>query len=209
MPTLAITELQPTVGTTITLTGDLEITGSITGDGIVNGHIIEEDGTPLDNQNVLNFVGAGVIATDSGGKTVVTVTNTGHIIENEGSSFTQQDTLNFEGTGIDAVDSGGKTVITLPGSGKIPIGDTLGKLGRGHQDPFLAQSLGLPLVVALNRSITLPAAANPSKVFYADGFIWVKENSGFSRLHKIDINNNIITTNADCAGKATPSSSIV
>ena len=37
------------------------------------GHDIEDEGVPLPTEPTLNFVGAGVTATDSGGKTVVTI----------------------------------------------------------------------------------------------------------------------------------------
>lgn len=37
------------------------------------GHVIEEEGTPLTQRANLNFVGAGVTATDAVGKTVVTI----------------------------------------------------------------------------------------------------------------------------------------
>lgn len=40
---------------------------------IGNGHIIEDEGVALPQQPILNFVGAGVTATNSGGKTVVTI----------------------------------------------------------------------------------------------------------------------------------------
>lgn len=41
------------------------------------GHVIEDEGTPLAQQTNLNFVGAGVTATDAGGKTVVTIPDGG------------------------------------------------------------------------------------------------------------------------------------
>ena len=44
---------------------------SATGTG--NGHIIEDEGTPLIQRADLNFVGAGVAVTDVGGKTTVTI----------------------------------------------------------------------------------------------------------------------------------------
>jgi hypothetical protein len=37
------------------------------------GHVIEDEGVPLPQRADLNFVGAGVTVTDSGGKTVVTI----------------------------------------------------------------------------------------------------------------------------------------
>lgn len=42
------------------------------------GHAIEDEGTPLLQRSTMNFVGAGVTAADSGGKTVVTVSTADH-----------------------------------------------------------------------------------------------------------------------------------
>lgn len=41
------------------------------------GHVIEDEGTPLTQRDNLNFTGAGVSVTDSGGKTVVTINGGG------------------------------------------------------------------------------------------------------------------------------------
>lgn len=41
------------------------------------GHTIEDEGTPLTQRGVLNFVGSGVSVADSGGKTVVTISGGG------------------------------------------------------------------------------------------------------------------------------------
>ena len=46
--------------------------GSLIGGG-TSGHIIEDEGTPLAQRSNLNFAGAGVTATDAGGKTLVTI----------------------------------------------------------------------------------------------------------------------------------------
>lgn len=43
------------------------------GGGGGGGHVIEDEGTPLAQRADLNFVGAGVTAADTGGKTVVTI----------------------------------------------------------------------------------------------------------------------------------------
>ena len=37
------------------------------------GHVIEDEGTPLTQRSNLNFTGAGVTVSDSGGKTVVSI----------------------------------------------------------------------------------------------------------------------------------------
>jgi len=44
-----------------------------TGSGEGGGHVIENDGTPLTQRDEINFVGAGVVASDLGGKTTVTI----------------------------------------------------------------------------------------------------------------------------------------
>jgi len=51
------------------------------------GHVIEDEGTPLPQQSNLNFVGAGVTATDSGGKTLVTIPGGGGGGGGSGSGF--------------------------------------------------------------------------------------------------------------------------
>ncbi len=97
------------------------IQGPVAGQaGTGTGHIIEDEGTPLAQQDTLNFVGAGVTASDSGGKTVVTIpAGVGHIIEDEGTPLTQRPTLNFIGAGVTATDNGGTnaTDVTIPGGG--------------------------------------------------------------------------------------------
>jgi hypothetical protein len=37
------------------------------------GHVIEDEGTPVAQQTNMNFTGAGVTVSDSGGKTVVSI----------------------------------------------------------------------------------------------------------------------------------------
>jgi hypothetical protein len=41
--------------------------------GAVAGHVIEDEGVPLAQRDILNFVGAGVTVTDSGSETIVTI----------------------------------------------------------------------------------------------------------------------------------------
>ncbi len=46
---------------------------NIGGGGGLSGHAIEDEGVALTQRSTINFVGAGVAATDAGGKTVVTI----------------------------------------------------------------------------------------------------------------------------------------
>lgn len=89
----------------------------ITSGAAQTGHIIENEGTPLTQRLPLNFVGAGVVASDDGEKTVITIAGgagLGHVIEDEGTPLAQQSNLNFTGAGVTATDSGGKTVVDVP-----------------------------------------------------------------------------------------------
>lgn len=82
------------------------------------GHTIEDEGTPLTQRSSLNFTGAGVTVTDTGGKTTVTIPTGGHVIQDEGVSLTQRSTLNFVGDDVVVTDDsgGGKTLATITGA---------------------------------------------------------------------------------------------
>jgi hypothetical protein len=43
------------------------------------GHVIEDDGTPRTQRDTMNFVGDGVVVTDAGGKTVVTIAGVSNV----------------------------------------------------------------------------------------------------------------------------------
>jgi hypothetical protein len=45
--------------------------------GIVQGHVIEDEGTPVTQRGTMNFTGAGVSVADAGAKTVVTISGGG------------------------------------------------------------------------------------------------------------------------------------
>ena len=96
---------------------DSEVTNKLNSAGY---DTIDEEGSPLTQRSELNFVGAGVTASDDGEKTVVTIpSGGGHIIEDEGSPLATQPDLNFVGAGVTATNDGENTatVITIPGGG--------------------------------------------------------------------------------------------
>jgi len=62
-------------------------------DNAGGGHVIEDEGTPLTQRADMNFVGAGVTAADSGGKTVVTIPSAGG-----GAGFPLTPTVDVIGT---------------------------------------------------------------------------------------------------------------
>lgn len=101
--------------------------------------VFEDEGTPLTKRTNVNFTGAGVTATDAGGKTVVDIPGgagadesvivalssgrpspwrprerEGHVIEDEGTPLVQRGTINFTGAGITVTDTGGKTTVDVP-----------------------------------------------------------------------------------------------
>jgi hypothetical protein len=112
------------------------------------GHAIEDEGTPLTDRPTLNFVGSGVVASDDGEKTVVTVAGGGGYdeIQDEGTPLTQRPRINFIGTGVTAVDDAGsnRTNVTIPGSvvTELTFSKTSAKV-VGNSD-----TIGTPLILA-------------------------------------------------------------
>ena len=103
----------------------------------VNGvHIIQDEGINLAQRTKINFVGAGVTATDNVSGTVVTIlgmTGTyGHEIQDDGVAQTQRNGLNFVGGGFAVYDSAGATIVS----------GTASSSGGGHeiQDDGVAQT---------------------------------------------------------------------
>lgn len=101
--------------------------------------LIQDEGTSLTQQSILDFQGAGVTASNGSGKTIVTIPiqPAYATIQDEGVSLTQQPILNFVGSGVTATNGVGKTIVTinsgLAGSGTLnrlamftPNGTTLG-----------------------------------------------------------------------------------
>jgi len=72
--------------------------------------LIQDEGVSLARRQTLNFTGAGVTCSDSGGKTVCTITgglSTAYTtIQDEGVALTQQATLNFIGADVTCVNDG-------------------------------------------------------------------------------------------------------
>jgi hypothetical protein len=66
-----------------------------------DGHVIEDHGTPVPQRASLNFEGPGVSLSDSGSKTIVTITGgsgSGFDLDEGGASmtYTPSDTLDLE-----------------------------------------------------------------------------------------------------------------
>lgn len=82
---------------------------------------VADEGTALPRRASINFVGAGITATDdpTNKRTVVTVpSGSGHTIEDEGTVLSSRSKLNFVGAGVTATDDAAndQTVVTIPGS---------------------------------------------------------------------------------------------
>lgn len=115
--------------------GDIVATGTVTanafaGDGSAltgisggGGHTIEDEGTPLTARTSLNFVGSGVTAADSGGKTVVTISSGGDALtSNPLSQFAATTSSQLLGvlsdeTGTGAAVFGTSPTLTTPNLG--------------------------------------------------------------------------------------------
>lgn len=84
---------------------------------------IQEEGSSLPQRTTVDFVGAGVTATDNGSKTVVTIpTQPAYAtIQDEGGALAQQPIIDFVGAGVTATNGSGKTIVTINGSGVISL----------------------------------------------------------------------------------------
>ena len=80
---------------------------------------IQDEGSSLPQRTTMNFVGAGVTATDAGGKTVITInggiTQAYETVQDEGVALPQRSTMNFVGSGVTVTDAGGITIVTING----------------------------------------------------------------------------------------------
>ena len=85
--------------------------------------VIQDEGTPLASQTVIDFQGAGVTASNGVGKTVVTVPiqPAYATIQDEGSGLAQQPIIDFVGAGVTATNGVGKTIVTINGIAVISL----------------------------------------------------------------------------------------
>ena len=97
------------------------------GGGVVLGVDLEDEGAPVagNPHSTLNFVGAGVTATDSGGVGTITIPGAsvlGVDLQDEGVPVANNPhaTLNFVGDGVAVSDVAGVGTVTIPGGGSGP-----------------------------------------------------------------------------------------
>lgn len=115
---LGVLWVKNTTPSTLIFTDDAGTDTTIGSGGGGSAHTIEDEGTPLTARSSLNFVGAGVTAADSGGKTVVTISGAAgnefpdnvFRIQDSGDTTKQ---IAFEASGISAATT---RTLTVPNS---------------------------------------------------------------------------------------------
>lgn len=119
-----------TTAPTLMVPGDLwvphaSLSGGSSG---TDGHIVQNEGTNLAARAALNFVGAGVNATDDSvnDRTIVTISGStdGHTIQEEGTALTARAGLNFIGPAVVAADdsANSRTNVTISTPNMIVLG---------------------------------------------------------------------------------------
>jgi hypothetical protein len=80
--------------------------------------VIRDEGTTLTSEvKSINFVGAGVTATQSSGNVTVTIPGSALTVRDESTTLsTTASNINFVGTGVTASGSGANITVTIPGS---------------------------------------------------------------------------------------------
>ena len=75
---------------------------------------IQEEGTPLTQRTVMNFIGTSVTAVDDGINTRTNITVQAYnTIQDEGTPLTQRDTIDFVGDGVVVTDTWVKTQVAI------------------------------------------------------------------------------------------------
>jgi hypothetical protein len=100
------------VGVTVAFNTTTNMYDITPGGGGGGGHIVEDEGTPLAQRTTINFVGANVAVTDSGGKTTVTV----GAIPLGGSAVSGTLPIARGGTGLTALGTGLQVLRTNAGA---------------------------------------------------------------------------------------------
>ncbi len=98
-------------------------TNKITDKRVITGaagyRTVQDEGGSLTQRSTLDFTGAGVTASDTGSKTLVTIAGTTGLagydtVKDEGSALVQRTVLNFTGAGVTASDVAGETQVNIP-----------------------------------------------------------------------------------------------
>jgi hypothetical protein len=78
-------------------------------------NFIQDEGSALPQQSVIDFQGAGVTASNGTGKTIVTIPiqPAYATIQDKTIALPQRNTIDFQGLGVQATDNGSKTIVTI------------------------------------------------------------------------------------------------
>ena len=172
IPMSAIKDLEDTIATLqnrtqmlVQIATQRQNTSTSTG----GGHVIEDEGTPLTQRANLNFTGAGVTVTDSGGKTVVTIPGGG------GGGITRSVVSVSVDTsaGADALTDyvylvSGTTILTLP-------------TAVGNTNMYTVKNVGVATVtVATTAAQTIDGSASVSMPVANQSLDFISDNSNWN-----------------------------
>lgn len=127
----------------------------------ISGHIIQNNGTSLLPQPILDFQGNGVNASNGLGKTIVTIqqglTQAYTTIQDKGVALPQQNILNFDGDIVTVANGVGKTTVTI--NKPIIVANTVYVMKNGNDSTGLAERFDKPF-------LTIQAAINAADAFF-------------------------------------------
>jgi hypothetical protein len=99
----------------IFIDGTTNIWQKVDNHDIQSYNFIQDEGSALPQQSVIDFQGAGVTASNGTGKTIVTIPiqPAYATIQDESIALPQRQIIDFQGLGVQATDVGGKTVVNV------------------------------------------------------------------------------------------------
>ncbi len=182
-------------------------------DGQTNdGHIIQDEGTTIAQQPILNFIGGGVSVTNSSttGKTLVTINGTsGDTLDTlsdvNTSGATISDTLIFNGTTWGVGASGGATISNATYGSTWDSVTTIAPSKNAIYDAGFLQSESDPIVKAINGIIksngsTISAASAGTDYYNASNQIDHDQTTNYSANKHIDHTGVTLTAGSGLSG---------
>lgn len=172
------------------------------------GHVVQDEGTPLAQRANLNFVGAGVTATDDAGNDATVVTIPGGAGIGGSSGSTNNAIIRADGTGGATVQSS-LAAIDDSGGVNIPTGQTYNINGSPHAHTgFVSETLTDGYILVGNASNVAAGVAMSNDATISNTGAVTLKNTGPGATGPIGDGTNVAAVTIDAQGRVTALSAV-